>query len=131
MLDFLGSEGLGGERSSGAGQFKAEVFDLSPAWTTVIQFPEGTQHSLISLLWQSQITQAMLTQASYELQERGGWITSRASDGQQRRDAVQMFTEGSVLQSQPTGELADVTPRQFHAHRIYRSGICLSLPIAV
>lgn len=131
VLDLLGDEGIGGERSSGAGQFKVEVLDLDPNWTMVVQFANGTQHSLMSLFWQSQITPAMLTQASYELQERGGWITSHASDGQQRRQAVQMFTEGSVLQFQPAGEMADVTPRQFRTHRVYRSGICLSLPIAL
>jgi CRISPR-associated protein Csm4 len=131
VLDFLGSEGIGGERSSGAGQFEAEAVDLNATWKAVTQFADGTQYSLFSLLWQSQITPAMLHQASYELQQRGGWITSLASGGQQRRRTVQMFAEGSVLQFQPVGELADVTPPNFHAHRVYRSGICLSLPIAV
>lgn len=131
VLNFLGDEGIGGERSSGAGQFDAELLDLDDTWKAVIGFTDGTQYSLLSLLWQSQITPVMLEQASYDLQERGGWITSLASDGRQRRQALRMFTEGSVLQSQPVGELADVTPRNFHVHRVYRSGICLSLPIAV
>jgi len=131
VLSFLEDEGIGGERSSGAGQFEAELVDLDNTWKAVIEFADGTQYSLLSLLWQSQITPAMLEQASYDLQERSGWITSRASDGRQRRQSVRMFVEGSVLPSQPTGELADVTPQNFRAHRVYRSGICLSLPIAV
>jgi CRISPR-associated protein Csm4 len=136
VLDFLGSEGLGGERSSGAGQFETEVVDLDKTWTAVIQFStdqtvDKTPHSLISLFWQSQITPTILHQASYELQERGGWVTSLASDGQQRRQAITMLAEGSVLQTRPAGVLADVTPRNFRTHRVYRSGISLSLPIAV
>lgn len=131
VLKFLGSEGIGGERSSGAGQFEAKSSDLDSTWKAVTQFADGTEYSLLSLLWQSQITPAMLNEASYELQQRGGWITSLASGGQQRRKTVQMFTEGSVLQFQPVGELADVTPHNFHTHRVYRSGLCLSLPIKV
>lgn len=137
VLDFLGSEGIGGERSSGAGQFKAKPSDLDDTWKAVTQFADGTQYSLLSLLWQSQITPAMLNEASYELQQRGGWITSVASGGQRRRRTVQMFTEGSVFSERPKGMLADVTPRNakgektFTQHDVYRSGICLSLPIAV
>lgn len=131
VLDFLGGEGIGGERSSGAGQFKKEVVDLDSDWTKVTRFRDGTQHCLLSLLWQPQITPAMMAQASYELQERGGWITSPTADAQKRRQAVQMFAEGSVLSSVPMGALADVTPRNFRVHRIYRSGICVSLSVKV
>lgn len=61
VLNFLGSEGLGGERSSGAGQFKTEVVDLDKTWTEVTQGSTNTtQYSLIGLLWRSQITPAML-----------------------------------------------------------------------
>jgi CRISPR-associated protein Csm4 len=132
VLDFLGGEGIGGERSSGAGQFKAEASDLTPEWKSTIEFSAGTHHSLISLFWQPSISPELLTQASYELQERGGWIASPASDGRQlRRNAVQMFTEGSVFPICPMGQLADVTPQGFRDHRIYRSGISLSLPIKI
>lgn len=132
VLDFLGGEGIGGERSSGAGQFKVEASDLTPDWKAAIEFSAGTHYSLISLFWQPSISQGFLTQASYELQERGGWIASPASDGRQlRRNAVQMFTEGSVFRSRPMGQLADVTPQGFRDHPVYRSGISLSLPIKI
>jgi len=131
VLSLLGDAGIGGERSSGAGQFEAEVMDCSPDWVNVTGFNDGTQHSLMSLFWQPQITPEMLTEASFELKERGGWITSPTADAPQRRQSVRMFTEGSVFGFRPGGALADVTPRQFRAHRVYRSGICLSLPIAV
>jgi CRISPR-associated protein Csm4 len=72
----------------------------------------------------------MLSKASYELQERGGWITSpTAGNMQLRRQSVQMFMEGSIFSECPAGQLANVTPKQGSKHPIYRSGIALSLPI--
>ncbi|MGB3509048.1 MAG: type III-A CRISPR-associated RAMP protein Csm4, partial [Microcoleaceae cyanobacterium] len=50
---------------------------------------------------------------------------------QGRRKSIQMFTEGSVFAVKPDGKLADVTPEKFTDHRVYRSGISLSLPIKV
>lgn len=136
-LTLLGEEGIGGERSSGAGRFQAEWLDLPVEWQKVIQF-KGKHHGLISLFWEHPLTESLLTDSTrYGLQERGGWIASPFSGQQQRRKALQMFTEGSVFPAQPQGRLADVTPcdekgnRRFHAHTIYRSGIALSLPINI
>ncbi|PSB11570.1 type III-A CRISPR-associated RAMP protein Csm4 [filamentous cyanobacterium CCP1] len=135
VLNFLGSEGIGGERSSGAGQFHVDLNatrELPTQWQQVIDYAAGQSYSLLSLFWQKSLSTEMLHNASYSLQERGGWITSPASDGrQQRRKSVQMFTEGSVFQRLPVGHLADVTPTEFTDHSIYRSGISLSLPLNV
>jgi CRISPR-associated protein Csm4 len=130
VMEFLGEDGIGGERSSGAGQFEVEMTDLPEDWQALLSFGSGNAHSLISLLWQDSISVDMVQQASYELQERGGWITSPSAEGrQQRRKAVQMFAEGSVFREKLSGALADVTPDGFHKHPIYRSGISFSLPI--
>ncbi|MBN3873709.1 type III-A CRISPR-associated RAMP protein Csm4 [Nostoc sp. JL33] len=132
VLDFLGGEGIGGERSSGAGQFKAERDELSTLWQQIIDFTNANHHSLISLFWQHPLPEEFLNNASYELQQRGGWLASSTSDGRQlRRKSVQMFTEGSVFSVLPQGRLADVTPEKFTDHKVYRSGISLSLPIKV
>lgn len=136
-LVLLGEEGIGGERSSGAGRFQVEWLDLTKEWQDVVHF-KGNHHGLISLFWEHPLTKGLLTDATrYELQERGGWIASPFSGQQQRRKALQMFTEGSVFPDQPQGRLADVTPcdekgnRRFREHKIYRSGIALSLPVSV
>ncbi|WP_413172304.1 type III-A CRISPR-associated RAMP protein Csm4 [Anabaena azotica] len=139
VLDFLGGEGIGGERSSGAGQFKVERDKLAPLWQQIIDFNDGNCHSLISLFWQHPLPNELLKNASYELQQRGGWLASSSSSGRQlRRKSVQMFTEGSVFSVMPQGQLADVTPGKCTdqldkviGHRVYRSGICLSLPIKI
>lgn len=133
-LKLLGEEGLGGERSSGAGQFEPswhDLTDLAETWNSLVNF-KGNSHSLISLYWDKELVD--LAKSSYELQERGGWITSSAKN--QRRRKVMMFAEGSVFQDNPKGKLADVTPydgkgKKLSPHNVYRSGIALSLPIKV
>ncbi|NJL90571.1 MAG: type III-A CRISPR-associated RAMP protein Csm4, partial [Coleofasciculaceae cyanobacterium SM2_1_6] len=112
-LALLGDEGLGGERSSGAGRFTPSWDELhklpDQTWQNVINFSEGNCHSLMSLYWDDSIIS--LTNSSYELQERGGWIASPFSGRQLRRKSVKMFTEGSTFIEIPRGKLADVTPR--------------------
>ena len=122
----LGEEGLGGERSSGAGRFQIDWLELPETWQEVVKFADGNHHTLISLFWDT-ITTDFLNQASYEIQERGGWIV----ENQLRRQMVRMFSEGSVFQTPTQGKLVDVTPKAFKKHRVYRSGISLSLKINV
>ncbi len=131
VLNFLGDEGIGGERSSGAGQFEVESGEISD-WQQLIKFDQGNLYSLISLFWENPLDPDLLAQeSSYELLRRGGWISSSPSGNQRRRKSVQMFAEGSVFPVKPKGKLADVTPEHFQAHSVYRSGISLSLPIKV
>lgn len=131
-LYLLGEEGLGGERSSGAGRFKFEWLELPETWQQVVNFSGGTHHALMSLFWQKSVPADMLDDSSsYELLGRGGWICSSFSGRQLRRKNVWMFAEGSVFRERPMGQLADVTPERFKKHSIYRNGISLSLPIKV
>ncbi|MDF5729191.1 MAG: type III-A CRISPR-associated RAMP protein Csm4, partial [Rhizonema sp. PD38] len=44
-LHLLGEEGLGGERSSGAGRFEVEWLDLPPTWQNVVKFSAGTHYT--------------------------------------------------------------------------------------
>lgn len=128
-LELLGEEGLGGERSSGAGRFQMDWGELPKNWRSLIDFADGNHHALISLFWQQDLKSDWLAESDrYSLQECGGWIAS-PSGQQLRRKKVHMFAEGSVFSKEPVGYLADVTPAQFNAHRIYRSGVALSLPI--
>ncbi|NER01048.1 MAG: type III-A CRISPR-associated RAMP protein Csm4, partial [Cyanothece sp. SIO2G6] len=139
VLQFLGEEGIGGERSSGAGRFCLEWDELPPPWQKVIEFSKtqaNYQHGLLSLFWEKDLSSAWITDSDrYALQERGGWIVSPFSGRQQRRKALQMFTEGSVFSTLPQGNLADVTPYdhqgkpKFTQHSVYRNGFALSLPV--
>lgn len=55
-LEFLGEEGLGGERSSGAGRFDMVWLDLADTqlarWRSVVEFDQANSYGLISLFWQ-------------------------------------------------------------------------------
>jgi CRISPR-associated protein Csm4 len=124
-LHLLGEEGIGGERSSGAGRFEVNWLELPENWDKVVKFQDGQFQTLISLFWDSDISSDFLKNSSYEIQERGGWIV----ESQIRRQMVRMFTEGSVFNSSLTGKLVNVTPTEFKKHQIYRSGISLTLPI--
>jgi CRISPR-associated protein Csm4 len=142
VLNFLGGEGIGGERSSGAGQFKVDPIShsapLPKIWEDVINFTHGNGACILSLFWQQPLPENFLLYANYHLQERGGWLTSPQTEGRQlRRKSVQMFTDGSVFSASTPliGQLADVTPVSLGTanspryHKIYRSGIGLSLSI--
>jgi len=129
-LNLLGEEGLGGEKSSGAGRFDIVACEnLSGDWSNVTSYAKATHHTLLSLFWSSSLEDNFLEDSSYELLERGGWISSGSSGRQLRRKKVQMFSEGSIFKQSPKGSLANVTPDGFRSHHIYRSGISLSLPI--
>jgi CRISPR-associated protein Csm4 len=136
-LSLLADDGIGGERSSGAGRFEATWHDLPPEWDTLVhQLIEQPSYALISLFWdQPETCMELVTDqdARYQLKERGGWISAR-SGRQLRRKSVRMFTEGSVFTQQPQGQLAIVTPHKLQDikhHPIYRSGISLSLPVSL
>jgi CRISPR-associated protein Csm4 len=136
-LELLGEEGIGGERSSGAGQFTATWLDIADnsdptlkQWYDVLHFDQGNHHALLSLFWEETLSNPALLgdTARYAIKERGGWVVGP----QVRRRMVRMFTEGSVFPVQPMGCLADVTPDSFRRnHNIYRSGVSLSVPIIV
>lgn len=127
-LTLLGEEGIGGERSSGAGRFSVLTWgNLSPEWQNLVNFDQGNRYGLISLLWDQNMT--IEAGDRYMIQERGGWIASPFSGRQLRRQMVRMLAEGSVFRKQPVGQLANVTPPGFTQHPIYRSGLAVSLPI--
>ena len=136
-LNLLGEEGLGGERSSGAGRFTVDYWgNLPEPWKNIKLNNKESYHCLLSLFWNPSIPDKLLKNSSYEIIERGGWIGSHLGR-QLRRKKIHMFTEGSVFASETEGSLADVTPSQlitngkYQFHPIYRSGISLSIPINV
>lgn len=152
-LRVLGEEGLGGERSSGAGRFEAEWLELNNTgaeWEEILNFHTGNHQCLISLFWQDKLPSELLDNnlmaegSNYVILERSGWVASPFSGRQLRRKSIRMFAEGSVFplksseQTLVAGELANVTPDEFKTpegvykpHKIYRSGFSISLPINI
>lgn len=118
----LGELGLGGERSSGYGQFEVS-FPEVPDDLKEISQSEGDRYCLLSLFHPEDGVE--LKDASYGLIERKGWILSPYSKKQYKRKTVTMFSEGSVFLEPVKGHLVDVTPdiwKKEMVHPIYRYG---------
>ena len=124
-LQVLGDAGVGGERSSGSGLF-------TPLEPQPVDLPdvEGTARWVtLSSCWPLPSQEGMLGPgAAYRLENRRGWMDS--PDGRNlRRKSVHMLEPGSVLRALPGqatyGGLADVTPKIFDAHVVWRYGLAL------
>jgi len=108
-LRALGDEGVGGERSSGHGQF-----ELTAAGAFPLAEPPPEQanaYVTLALYWptEAEVRAGVLEGASYGLVNRRGWIGS--PDGMNlRRRGVRMLAEGATLRQAPQGALADVKP---------------------
>ena len=130
-LRVLGDSGIGGERSSGHGQFlleTAEGFSMEENSPNL-----ETAYVTLSLFWptEAEVQAKGLAGASYGLVNRHGWMGS--PDGMNlRRRAVRMITEGSVLRRKPEGALADVkpldpSPAENVPHAVWRYGLAMSV----
>jgi CRISPR-associated protein Csm4 len=126
-LRVLGDTGIGGERSSGHGQFELEIVErfqlgepsseASDAFTTLATY------------WptEPEVMAGILDDASYGLVNRRGWLASPEGMNLRRR-GVRMLTEGSVTLRAPAGALAEVKPLDPApavnvSHDVWRYGI--------
>ncbi len=133
LLAELGDAGLGGERASGFGQAKIE-----PAGT--LDLPEAAGQPWVTLsryLPARQDTAALLdARAAFTIETVGGWAESPGKPAERRR-AVRMLAEGSVLGPLPggiPGQMADVQPsyggNQPLGHPVWRNGQALAVGFA-
>ena len=132
----LGAAGIGGERSSGYGQFEPTCEPLT-AWN--IAAAEGSCSYFTTLapyLPARQEGPVIGTGARYEIMLRRGWL-SLAGYQNLRRGTARMIADGSVLrwptEGKPMGTLTDVTPGPLavaDGRRIYRYGLAFPVRIA-
>ena len=120
LLRVLGDCGIGGERNAGYGQFDfAEVDDLEiPAAEAGNQF---VTLSPICPKSSEQLEHLLKGDIAYTLTQSTGWLSATGSA--QRRNQVNMFSEGSVLNTSEDqiGRLVDLKPRAW-SHPVYRYG---------
>lgn len=131
VLRQAGRNGLGGRRSLGNGIFNVTedtISDLDSDWEDLFALEEN---GFISLSLYLPETFNALNPVAYQLVPRRGWCYSSITPTQMKRKTVTMFGEGSVFRNNPKGALADVTPDNFTAHKLYRYGIPISLPIRI
>ena len=130
----LGAAGIGGERSSGYGQFEPTCERLA-AWD--VAAPGGSYFTTLApYLPAPQERQAIGPGARYEIILRRGWL-SLAGYQNLRRGTARMIADGSVLcwptECKPMGTLTDVTPGPLAVaggRRIYRYGLAFPVRIA-
>lgn len=133
-LAILEDEGIGGERSSGYGAFKANKMK------GVISFVDlkstGTSYLLNRYIPAQDELPDVLTNpnATYELVPVSGWLQT-FSGASQRRKRQWMVTAGSIVcpkEEFPTGCIADLKPDFADPagelpHSVYRSGLALAI----
>lgn len=124
LLEWLGDHGVGGERTSGRGQFRVSEHEAP------LEFGAGERMVLLSpyaVAGAQELAAWNLAASAYWLALRRGFMEAHGAGGL-RRKSVRVFAEGSVLQRSPSagvpaGTLADVTPEAFDRHRVYRYGL--------
>lgn len=127
-LPLLALEGIGTDRNVGNGFFEYERDTLS------ISLPHDTGYgiSLSTFIPESkeQLTAFLSTHSSYELQRRGGWITTPPCNSI-RKNVIYAFAAGSVFSGiqSGAGKIVDLAPQGLVLHPIWRCGKTLVLPI--
>jgi len=123
VLRLLGDTGVGGDRSVGHGQFSVDSIG-----ETEIRTPENPTHFLSLSLFhpKTEEVEDIISDSSYQLTERKGWIFSGAAKPL-RRQTVRMFQEGSIFKG-PVKEYGDTvrvlkrnSSLNLH-HDVYRYG---------
>ncbi len=126
VLRFLETEGLGGERSAGYGQFTLEGVE-----EIEFEVPSGAKWFITLSPYFPRRSEVKGLQGYYQLTTRAGWIFSPEGRNLRKR-RIRVFREGSVFQEcHQRGELVDVTPSAMTAHRLYRYGLAFKLPLEV
>ena len=131
LLSVLQDDGLGGERTSGYGQFQYQE-------GTSFKLPDAEAGQTAFLLSRyhpspEELPAALTSSGSaYQLVSVGGWVNSPDS-ASLRRKQVQLVAEGSFIcpPRYPAGDVADITPTHASvegrlSHPIYRYGLALT-----
>lgn len=122
-LRILADEGVGGQRSSGKGQFKNVVF-------TEVELPDFVNASAffgMSLISPSSNEEFHDGLKDYELIIRGGGSIGRMGDSEKHRKRARFVREGALLKSNITGRFVDVSP--FGDDTILRNGFNFAIPM--
>ena len=128
VLRLMGDEGIGGDRTTGSGNFRPQFSSAVPDFCE----PKGSQWfvNLSPLFPKPEETSSLFADGcNYRLTIRSGWVGG-VLPSSARRKTVRMVCEGSVLcgsAEKVWGKMVDVTPNGAH-HRVYRWGY--AFPVA-
>lgn len=134
-LELLGQTGIGGERTFGYGMFEVEEFKPVEGVFEEIVNVNPSAYTLLSLYHPSdgEIDTLAEKLIAYDIKIKKGWITSGRTALPIKRKSAGFLREGSVFVKPVKGTLVDVTPEnvmpQLLAHRVYRYGYALTVPL--
>lgn len=131
-LKSLGDSGFGGRRSRGFGQF-----DVTQHTADLPTSPNAAAYCVLSryVPTASELADGVLNNgARVRLIDSSGVIGSPDGAGTLRK-RLRMVAEGSIVSPAsghrpPNGQLVDVTPDGFTAHRVFRCGWALAVGVA-
>ncbi|NTV18265.1 MAG: type III-A CRISPR-associated RAMP protein Csm4 [Bacteroidales bacterium] len=122
-LRIMADEGVGGERSSGKGQFKDVVF-------TEVDLPDFANPQAflgLSLISPSSNEEFHNGLSDYELIIRGGGSIGRMGDTEKHRKRARFVREGALLKNNIRGRFVDVSP--YGDNTILRNGFNFAIPM--
>lgn len=135
LLKAVGEIGLGGEKTYGCGMFEIADFKETSGIFKDIFESKPERFTLLSLYNPSanEINTTADNLVAYEVIRKRGWISTGRYALPLKRKSVGFITEGSVLQKQPKGCIADVTPDDIPSdmlsHKVYRYGYAFTAPL--
>lgn len=129
LVERLGEQGIGGERTVGFGHFAVLDITTQPSLSVGAQNRPADMFMSLSLYLPSrdEVAAGVLDgKAAYDTTLRGGWIHSAAGTPQRRR-SLRMCVDGSVFPkvTDKPGEIRNCAPASFTAHPVWRSGLAL------
>lgn len=130
IIEFLSTNGLGGERSAGYGGFEYRSdasFDLNNATTDSASYLLSRYHPQENEL----STVLVHDNTAYRLEAIAGWLGT-PSGAAQRRKRLWLVAEGSLVHGIPVGDIVNVRPTHKNPegdipHPVYRSGLAVAV----
>ncbi len=122
-FELMAEEGIGAERSSGAGRFEIEEGEIE------LNIKDGEYCVNLSLVYPSDADLKNCDFISYQIIPRGGWITSIGGTGY-LKPRIMMIKEGSVIKNIPHGELYKIDTGKLE-HPVYHYGINFGIKFGV
>ncbi|WP_010496923.1 type III-A CRISPR-associated RAMP protein Csm4 [Ligilactobacillus acidipiscis] len=129
LMDSLQYSGLGGERSSGYGQFTLRSSSFPNEFVQKLQFNDGVlSMALATSLPKADELKRSMDGARYLLKKDSGFAYSEMSKELLRKQDLYKFAVGSTFKKQYRGEIVDVRPDNFpHPVWNYSKGLFYQL----
>lgn len=119
VFRFLGEEGIGGERSSGFGQFEPEFDEIE----LYVPKPEEGRWCVTLSPYLPAEEEVKNFEGYYSLVEKRGWIYSLRGRDYRKVSVRHMATGSCFINRKQEGLLKEVNPPNFQEHKVYHYGM--------